>query len=208
MIAWPIEAARESGCFDRIMVTTDDREIAELARGLGAEAPFIRPTELSDDHATTIAVIKHALQWASGNWGSVTYACCIYATAPFVRPDFLRRGFEMLMTSGRSFAFSVTSFPFPIQRAVRLNKDGGVEMFQPEHFLTRSQDLDEAFHDAGQFYWGTAEAFLAERMMFSPESVAVVLPRHLVQDIDTLEDWKRAELMFQAIGLGEKESAR
>lgn len=203
IIAYSIEAAKACGLFDRIMVTTDDQEIAEVARGFGAETPFVRPAELSDDHATTAAVIRHAVQWANANWGSVAHACCIYATAPFVRPDFLREGFEKLVASRRSYAFSVASFPFPIQRAIRINKDGCVEMFQPEHFLTRSQDLEEAFHDAGQFYWGTADAFLTERMVFSPESVAVVLPRYLVQDIDTLEDWKRAELMLHAIWPGD-----
>lgn len=203
IIAYSIEAAKACGLFDRIMVTTDDQEIAEVARGFGAETPFVRPVELSDDHATTGAVIRHAVQWANENWGSVAHACCIYATAPFVRPDFLREGFEKLVASRRSYAFSVASFPFPIQRAVRINKEGCVEMFQPEHFLTRSQDLEEAFHDAGQFYWGTADAFLTERMVFSPESAAVVLPRYLVQDIDTLEDWKRAELMFNAIRHGD-----
>jgi pseudaminic acid cytidylyltransferase len=205
VIIYSIEAAKACGLFDRVLVTTDDEEIAKLARSYGAEAPFVRPAELSGDLTTAVAVIKHAVQWANDNWGGVDYSCCIYATAPFVRPQDLREGYEKLIASGKSYAFSVTSFPFPIQRALKINRDGCIEMFQPEHFLTRSQDLEDAFHDAGQFCWGTAEAFLNEKIVFSPESVPILLPRYLVQDIDTPEDWQRAEFMFKAIELAEKE---
>lgn len=203
ILAYSIEAAIGCNLFDRILVSTDDAEIAEVARGYGADSPFVRPSELSGDYATTVAVVKHAIQWAIDNWGPVDHACCIYATAPFVRAEYLQEGYEKLVASAKSYAFSVTSFPFPIQRAVKINQNGCVEMFYPEHFLTRSQDLEEAYHDAGQFYWGKAEAFLMEERIFSPCSFAVVLPRHLVQDIDTLEDWRRAELMYEALKLAE-----
>jgi pseudaminic acid cytidylyltransferase len=202
IIAYSIEAARACGLFDRIVVSTDDAEIADVARSLGAETPFVRPAELSDDYCTTVAVIKHAIGWVNEHWGSVDYACCIYATAPFVQAGYLREGHEKLMASGKSYAFSVTSFPFPIQRAVKINADGCVEMFYPENYLTRSQDLEEAYHDAGQFYWGRANAFLNEEVFFSPASVPVLLPRYLVQDIDTIEDWRRAEYMHQALRMG------
>lgn len=199
IIAYSIAAARESGLFDRIVVSTDDPEIADVAMQYGAEVPFLRPREIADDYTGTNAVVKHAIQWFDGRGESVDYACCIYATAPFVRAQYLREGFEKLSASDRSFAFSVTSFAFPIQRSIRINAAGTVEVCYPEHMFTRSQDLPEAFHDAGQFYWGRAEAFLNDVVLFSPASLPVVLPRYLVQDIDTMEDWRRAELMHIAL---------
>lgn len=199
MIAWSIEAAQESGCFDRVIVSTDDAEIAEVARQYGAEVPFMRPLELSDDHTGTIPVIRHAIETINSQGRAVEQACCLYATAPFIRAEDLRRGLELLQGSGGNYAFSVTSYAFPIQRAIRLTPEGRVEMFNPEHFSTRSQDLEEAYHDAGQFYWGRAEAWLQGQMIFSPASLPVMLPRHRVQDIDTPEDWVRAEWMFKAM---------
>lgn len=199
MIAWPIEAACKSGCFDRIIVSTDDVEIAELARKCGAEAPFVRPAELSDDHTGTIPVVAHAIQWQRQHGEAPAVVCCIYATAPFLRTEDLCRGLELLEQSGGDYAFSVTSYAFPIQRAVRITAANRVEMFYPEHFSTRSQDLEEAWHDAGQFYWGRAEAWLIGRPIFSADSVPVVLPRHRVQDIDTTEDWERAEWIYRAM---------
>ncbi|MFJ2991151.1 pseudaminic acid cytidylyltransferase [Pandoraea sp. NPDC087047] len=199
MIAWSIEAARASGCFDRVIVSTDDDEIAELARTQGAEVPFMRPAELSDDHAGTIPVIAHAIDWMNRNAGAVEFACCLYATAPFVQPEDLRRGFDVLQQSGADYAFSVTSYAFPIQRAIRVTAGQRVEMFHPEHFTTRSQDLEEAFHDAGQFYWGRAGAWLSAKPLFSHDAAPVPLPRHRVQDIDTPQDWERAEWLFKAM---------
>lgn len=198
MIAWSIEAARESGCFDRILVSTDDREIAELALHYGAEVPFLRPAQLADDHTGTGAVLCHAIEWLGERGELPELVCCLYATAPFVLPEDIGRGLALLEEKGCDFAFSVTSYPFPIQRAIRITPEGRVQMFHPEQFQTRSQDLEEAFHDAGQFYWGRAEAWLSQKPIFGPGSVPVLLPRHRVQDIDTEEDWQRAELMFQA----------
>jgi pseudaminic acid cytidylyltransferase len=199
MIVWSIDAALESGCFDRIVVSTDDEEIAAIASKAGADVPFIRPSDLSDDYTGTIPVVAHAISWMQENALAAETVCCIYATAPFVRAEDIRRGRSILEEGGADYAFSVTSFPFPIQRAIRVKTEGRVEMFWPEHFASRSQDLEEAFHDAGQFYWGRAEAWLAGRPLFSPQAAAVVLPRHRVQDIDTPEDWQRAEFMFTAL---------
>lgn len=199
MIAWSIEAAKASGCFERIIVSTDDNEIAEVARQWGAEVPFMRPTELADDHTGTAAVVTHAIKWLASQGQTPEHVCCIYATAPFLTPDILRHGLEVLTKSGADYAFSVTSFPFPIQRAIRITPDQRVEMFQPEHALTRSQDLEEAWHDAGQFYWGRTEVWLEGRTGFGPGSAPIILPRHRVQDIDTPEDWERAEWMFKAM---------
>ena len=205
MIAWSIEAARESGCVDLIIVSTDDAEIAEVARAHGAETPFVRPAELANDHAGTIPVIRHATEWFAAHVAPPDAVCCLYATAPFVRPEDLRSGLAALESSGADYAFSVTTYAFPIQRAIRITAAGRVEMFQSEHFNTRSQDLEEAFHDAGQFYWGRPAAWLAERPIFSPAAVPVILPRHRVQDIDTFEDWGRAELMLKILNLSERE---
>ena len=199
MIAWSIEAALQSGCFDQVIVSTDDQEIAEVARQYGATVPFMRPTELSDDHTSTVPVIQHAIEWVNAQGQPVEQACCMYATAPFVSAEDINRGLEILDATQSDYAFSVTSYAFPIQRAIRLNDEGRVQMFNPEYFNTRSQDLEEAFHDAGQFYWGTADAWLQGRMIFGTGSVPVPLPRHRVQDIDTPEDWVRAEWLFKAM---------
>lgn len=199
MIAWSIEAARLSGCFDKIIVSTDDDEIAEVACAHGAEVPYMRPSSLSGDHVGTIPVINHAIDWVHRNAGITDFACCLYATAPFVQAQDLRRGFDVLQQSDADYAFSVTSYAFPIQRAIRITSEKRVEMFNPEHFNTRSQDLEEAFHDAGQFYWGRSAAWLAEAPLFSHHAAPVSLPRHRVQDIDTIEDWERAEWLFRAM---------
>lgn len=199
MIAWSIEAALQSGCFDSVVVSTDDAEIAEVAKQWGAEVPFMRPVALADDYTGTIPVVLQAIEWFQQNGQAPSQVCCIYATAPFVQVVDIRRGLDLLLTNDCSYAFSVTSYPFPIQRAIRITEKGRVEMFHPEHFNTRSQDLEEAWHDAGQFYWGQAQAWLEGRVVFSPASVPVPLPRHRVQDIDTPEDWQRAEWMFKAM---------
>ncbi|RKT45231.1 pseudaminic acid cytidylyltransferase [Thiocapsa rosea] len=199
MIAWSIQAAQVSDCFDQVIVSTDDDEIAEVARACGADVPFKRPAELSDDYTGTIPVVAHAIDWMSTNITPVEHACCLYATAPFLQAEDLRRGFDVLEQSGADYAFSVTSYASPIQRAIRITADQRVEMFNPERFNTRSQDLEEAFHDAGQFYWGRATAWLAAKPLFSHDAVPVLLPSHRVQDIDTEEDWVRAELMFKVI---------
>lgn len=198
MIAWSIEAALQSGCCERVLVSTDDAEIAAVARQYGAEVPFVRPAELSDDHTGTIPVIAHAVAWLSGQGAAPQQVCCIYATAPFITPQDIQRGLELLQTNGCDYAFSVTSYPFPIQRAIRITQAGRIEMFDPEQFAVRSQDLEEAYHDAGQFYWGRFDAWLEGKVLFSPDAVPVILPRYQVQDIDTPEDWLRAELMFKA----------
>lgn len=198
MIAWSIDAALESGCFDRVIVSTDDDEIGEVARGYGAEVPFRRPADLSDDFTPTVPVVAHAIRWQQET-APVERACCIYATAPFVRPTDLRAGLALLEEQAAEYAFAATTFEFPIQRAIRVDDRGRVSMFQPEHAATRSQDLEEAYHDAGQFYWGRSDAWLAGKPIFDPHSVALVLERQRVQDIDTSEDWDRAELIFSAL---------
>lgn len=199
MIAWSIDAALQSACFDQVIVSTDDEEIADIGRKWGATVPFMRPVELSDDHTGTIPVIRHAIEWFGAQGNSVEQACCLYATAPFVRSDDIRRGLDVLANNDCDYAFAVTSYGFPIQRAIRLSSQGRVEMFSPEYFNARSQDLEEAYHDAGQFYWGKSEAWLDGKPIFSHAAAPVILPRYRVQDIDTPEDWERAEWMFKAL---------
>lgn len=198
IIAWSIAAARESELFDRIIVSTDDEEIASVARSEGAEVPFMRPAELSDDHTGTIPVIAHAVAWQNAEGEAADEVCCIYATVPFIKTADLHHGLNILRLSGAEFAFSVTSYAAPIQRALRIRCGGRVEMFDPDQFNSRSQDLEEAWHDAGQFYWGRSEAWLSDKPLFGTHAAAVPLPRYRVQDIDTQDDWERAELLYKA----------
>lgn len=198
LIAYSIEAAKASGLFDKIIISTDSEEVAEVAKAYDAEVPFIRPKELSDDVIGTRPVTNHALDFCIKHFYKPEFCCCIYATAPFLQAEYLQQGLDYLKhNSEKSFAFSVTSFPFPVQRALKNSASGIAPMF-PENISKRSQDLEEAYHDAGQFYWGKTDDYLSSKGIFSQHSLPVVLPRHLVQDIDTPEDWVRAELMYKA----------
>lgn len=200
MIAHSIGVALASGLFERVVVSTEDAEIADVARALGAEVPFMRPPELADDHATTSAVIVHALQTLQSQGWQAELACCIYATAPLLQTRFLREGYERLQAAPQhAYAFSVCGFGFPVQRALTLSEGGSLTPLYPEFREIRSQDLPPAFQDAGQFYWGRSAAWLRGDPVFSACSLPVILPRHLVQDIDTEEDWRRAEFLHAAL---------
>ena len=199
IISFSIKVATESGYFDKILVSTEDSEVAKIATHYGAEVPFWRPQNLSDDFTGTVPVMQHAVEWVIANVGNVDLACCLYATAPFVSVKDLTAGFNMIKDGQLEYVFAATSYPFPIQRSFEIDAVGRVNMLQPEHYLTRSQDLAEAWHDAGQFYWGTAEAWCGQRNVFGPYSGVVKLPRSRVQDIDTAEDWERAESMFKVM---------
>jgi len=199
LIAWSILAAQDAGVFDRIIVSTDDDEIAAVAQDYGAEVPFMRTAELADDYTGTTPVIADAINWYQKKCMNYDQICCIYATAPFVRGIDIRKGSSVLMKTGANFAFAVTSYGFPIQRAIKLRNDGRVEMFDPKQFQMRSQDLSEAFHDAGQFYWGTHKAWLSGSSIFNSCSVPLMMPRYRVQDIDTLEDWDQAETLMEVL---------
>ena len=200
MIAWSIEAAQRSECFDQILVSTDDTEIAEVARGWGASAPFTRPAALADDFASTSAVVAHAVRWVLDQDVAPEGVCCLYATAPFVQSEDLKKALDILpQTPIDRFVFTATSYEYPIQRALRIKSDSGqAQMWHPEHFNKRSQDLEEAFHDAGQFYWGRPSAWLTAGNLFEGSRV-LLLPRWRVQDIDSQDDWTRAELMHMAL---------
>jgi len=199
IIGYPIKAAQRSRLFDEVIVSTDDQEISEVSRGLGAEVPFVRPKHLCDEHTGTTPVVAHAVRWLQDSGAQLSAVCCLYATAPFVSELDLKCGLETLESGDWDYVFSATTFPFPIFRGFRLNDSRGVEMFQPHHFDTRSQDLPEALHDAGQFYWGRPDAWLSEERLFDQKSTVVMVPRWRVQDIDTPEDWERAEIMWAVL---------
>ena len=199
MIAWSIEAAHRAELFEHVVVSTDDAEIAGVARQWGAEAPFVRPAELSDDHTGTTEVIAHAANWASERGWPLTAVCCIYATAPFVDAEDIKRGLRALEAGDWAYAFTATEFAAPIFRSFKQNANGGVEMFFPEHFTSRSQDLPVALHDAAQFYWGRPSAWLEGKRIFASHSTPVIVPRWRVQDIDNEDDWVRAEIIAPAI---------
>lgn len=198
IIAYSIEVALECRLFDEVMVSTDDKEIAEIAKEYGAEVPFIRPKELANDFTGTADVINHALQWLKDNGEEYDYVCTIYATAPLLKSKYLVEGYNKLKNSDAANAFSVTSMPFPIQRTFKITANGRCEMFWPEHLNSRSQDLEEAYQDAGQFYWIKLNKFSKE-IMFGKDSIPIILPRYLVQDIDTIEDWQRAKIMYKIV---------
>mmetsp|Transcript_13907 Transcript_13907/g.44093 ORF Transcript_13907/g.44093 Transcript_13907/m.44093 type:complete len:242 (-) Transcript_13907:919-1644(-) len=198
LVAYSIEVAKASGLFDKIVVTTDNQEVADIALEYGAEVPFIRPPELSNDVIGTRPVTNHAIRYVTEHFEKPEFCCCIYATAPFLQAEYLKQGLQKLrLNSDKGFAYSVTSFPFPIQRALFLKDNYATPSF-PEDITKRSQDLEEAYHDAGQFYWGRTDDYLSSKRIFSEHGIPIVLPRHLVQDIDTQEDWDRAELMYKA----------
>lgn len=204
MIVWSIEAALQTGLFDHVIVSTEDEEIASVARDHGAEVPFMRPVALADDYTGTVPVIAHAVAASQSHYGPVSQACCLYATAPFTTPQDLQDGLALLEKSGADYAFSAAHFAYPIQRALRVATDGFAQMISPEQDQVRSQDLEPTFHDAGQFYWGTAKAWLDERSILQGGKATMsVLPAARVQDIDTPDDWIRAEAMFRALGLGD-----
>ena len=199
MIAWSIEAALRSACFDRVIVSTDDQEIAETARKYGALTPFTRPQELADDFSPTAAVVRHGIEWLQRNGIQPQSVCCIYATAPFIVSDDIGAGLALLEEQHCDYVLPVTSFGFPVQRALRVEGEHLLRMMSPQFFSTRSQDLEDAYHDAGQFCWGTKQAWIEGKPIFEAKTLPLILPRHRVQDIDTEEDWTRAELLFKAL---------
>ncbi|MBN7288911.1 MULTISPECIES: pseudaminic acid cytidylyltransferase [Campylobacter] len=194
LIAYSIEAAVNSGVFDEVIVSTDDENIAKIAREFGAKTPFMREANLSDDFATTSDVMKDAALKTSENFQTI---CCLYATAPLLTSGILREANERFQAAGCEFLFAATQFDFPIQRAVRLDEKGAVSMFYPQFERTRSQDLERAYHDAGQFYFGKRAAWLAGKAIFAPHSRAFLLPRNLVCDIDTMDDFEFAQKLYK-----------
>lgn len=199
MIGYAIEAALGCEAIDRVIVSTDDDEITDIARQLGAEIPFRRPADLSDDVTPTVPVIAHTITACRELGWQIENVACIYPGVPFIRSEDLAAALALLeQHEGEGFTFPVAEFPSPIQRALRRDASGALAPFQPEHVSTRTQDLEPAYFDAGQFYWGTAESWLAGLDIHS-HGRAIVLPQSRVVDIDTPEDWDRAELLHRAL---------
>tara|TARA_B100000767_G_C19717045_1_gene515458 strand:- start:239 stop:931 length:693 start_codon:yes stop_codon:yes gene_type:complete len=199
IIYYSINCALESKLFDKIIVSTDDLEIAEIAKKFGAEVPFIRPKNISDDKTDTIPVIKHAINFLTKEGLNIQDICCIYATAPFVNKDDLIKSYDIFKTQKWDFVFPATEFHYPIFRSFEKKDNDSIKMFYPKHYHSRSQDLKKAYHDAGQFYWGKLDAWKHESKIFSSKSTFLNIPNWRVNDIDTLEDWKRAEILFKIL---------
>lgn len=199
LLAHSIEAAQSSTLFEEVIVSTDDEEIATVARELGASVPFMRPHSLSDDFTGTGLVVAHAIEECGKSGLLPDFVCCIYATAPMLDSNDVAKGLHLLQSGEWSYVFSATSFESSVFRGFMQLHHGGLEMLFPEHADTRSQDLSEIYHDAGQFYWGRRQSWLDGEPVFGTHSTIVKLPRWRVQDIDTEEDWTRAELMYRAV---------
>jgi pseudaminic acid cytidylyltransferase len=197
LIAYSIQIAKESNLFDDIYVSTDDNKIENVAKEYGAKI-IQRPKQLADDFSSSADAVNDAIKTLKNQGKKFDYVCTIYATAPLLQVNYLKEGFKKIKNNDAKMVFSATSMPFPIQRTFKLTQDGRCKMFTPEHFKTRSQDLEEAYQDAGQFYWEDINKEFTD-IPFGKDSIPIILPRHLVQDIDTIEDWERAELMYQVL---------
>lgn len=204
IIAYSIEAAIESKLFDEVMVSTDDKEIAEIAINYGANIPFLRSADNSNDFATTFEVIEEVLQEYTRNGGKFEYCCCIYPTAPFVTSKYLHKGFELLTKNNYDSVFPVMQYGFPIQRALKI-VDGKVQLFSPEYLSSRSQDLEASFHDAGQFYWTNTERILTERKIITNSCGVIIIEEKEGQDIDNIADWELAELKYKLLNKSKDE---
>ncbi len=196
MISYAIEAAKNAELFEHIVVSTEDEEIAEVAQRFGAETPFRRELELADDNTPTAPVVASAISTCRSFGWHADFVCCIYPCVPLLQTDHIRAGFELLKESQRDYCFPIIEFPSKIQRALKRTKDGALSPFYPEYQLTRTQDLESAFYDAGQFYWGTGSAWLTEKNIHS-SGVGLTIPHWQAIDIDTNEDWDRAELLYK-----------
>jgi pseudaminic acid cytidylyltransferase len=197
VIAWAILAAQKSGLFDYIIVSTDDDEVKSVSERYGAIVPFIRPADISDDHTPTVPVISHTVKEIDKLYGHVEYACCIYPCSPLLLPSDLIEAFNILESSEVDFVYPIVEYPHPIFRSMRKSKNGKMEFLHPEYELTRTQDLEKTFHDAGQFYWGKAESWRELKKMHT-DGLGMEIPFYRVVDIDTEDDWKRAELLFKS----------
>lgn len=197
IIAYSIEAAINSGLFTEIMVSTDDEEIAEVAKRYGAKVPFIRSCENADDFATTADVLTEVIESYQQREMSFQYTCCIYPTAPFVNDDYLQRGYKLLVQENKKSVFPVSPFSYPIWRGLQFDVKGRVHPVWPKHQQARSQDLQEVYHDAGQWYWFHTEFFLQARQLYTDNSGSIILNPLEVQDIDNIHDWKIAELKYE-----------
>lgn len=196
IIAYSIEAALKSGLFDEVMVSTDDAEIAEIAIRYGAKVPFLRSEAAANDHATTFDVVQEVLLTYQSLQKKFEYTCCFYSCAPFVTDAKLISGLELLKKNNFDTVFPVMAFGFPIQRALKIGDTTKIDFFYPEYSLTRSQDLEPSYHDAGQFYWMHTEKCLQQKKIITDNTGSLIISEMEGQDIDTEIDWALAELKF------------
>jgi pseudaminic acid cytidylyltransferase len=197
IIAWSILAAQESGLFDHVVVSTDDSEIKIVAEKYGATVPFIRPSDISDDNTPTVPVIAHAIKEINNFYQQrVEYACCIYPCSPLVLSSDLIKAYSILEESEEDFVYPVTEYAHSIFRSMSRDTSGKMKFLYPEFELTRTQDLERTFHDTGQFYWGRSDAWIQQKKMHT-DGVGMEVPSYRVVDIDTEDDWKRAEVLFK-----------
>lgn len=199
IISWSIINAQKSSLFDRIIVSTDSSEIADVAMKYNAEVPFIRPANLADDYASTLAVMQHAAETLIGSGAAISHLCCIYATAPLLSIEALAEGMKRLQDEGVKFTFSAGRYNYPVQRAFSYNEKVGINFLFPENTEVRSQDLSEVYHDAGQFYWGKTNSWLTADQLLCKRALPIVIPTSRVQDIDDMEDWVHAENLFKIL---------
>lgn len=199
IISWVIEIAKSSGLFEEVIVSTDDTEIQNIANMCGATAPFLRPKSISDDFTGVVPVMAHTLSWFKiHRRRTFDYACLIYPTAPLILAQDLRKGLELISSDSQlDYCVPVTRFPYSIQRALQIDNHGFISMLSPENYVRRSQDFPEAFHDAGQFCWGRVSSWEALTPIFHARTIPLILPRYRVQDIDSVEDWTCAEIIFK-----------
>lgn len=197
MIAWAITVASDSNLFDRIIVSTDDSDIADVARKYGAESPFVRPLELADSHTGTVPVVAHTISEIKKEECIPEYVCCIYPCTPFLKPIDLTKSHSLIRSSDSDFVYSIVEYPHPIFRAMRQDSDAKMKFIFPEFEQTRTQDLEITYHDAGQFYWGKSEAWLENKRMHTA-GIGMSFPPWRFVDIDTEDDWHRAELIFNS----------
>lgn len=197
ILAYSIEAARECGLFERVMVSTEDTEIAEIAKSYGAEVPFYRSENTAGDFATTNDVLLEVLEEYEKRGENFELACCLYPTAPFVTAEKLNRAAEMLLASDADTLIPVVAFSYPPQRAM-IMKEGRLVFEYPQYLDSRSQDLEPHYHDAGQFYVFRTEAFRKNRKLMVGNILPFVVSETEVQDIDNESDWEIAEIKYRA----------
>ena len=197
IIGWTINIAQKSKLFDKIIVSTEDKQISNIAKKYKAEVPFSRPMRLADDYVGTSEVVIHAINWLQKEGHKLTDICCIYPTASLMQIKDLKASFRYLKSDKWEYIFSATTFDHPIFRSFTKNKKNQPKIIFNKKISVRSQDLEETYHDAGQFYWGSVKSWLRKKKIFGKKSKMILLPRWRVQDIDVMDDWKKAEIIFR-----------
>ena len=200
VIAHAINTARNSGLFEDVFVTTDDSEIADIATSFGAKVPWIRGKELSNDFATTLQVMQDAVTRIQSDLKSLQNVCCIYPVTPLLQRAFLEEALNKLEDNGWDYVISATKVKTPPERLFTVDQNSQIRMYFPKHEASRTQDVSPAFQDAGQFYWGKTSSWVAGLPLFTSKSTFIELPQETFVDVDTIDDWKYAEILFSIYG--------